>query len=206
MFHDQDDDILEAFEHYEQRLAIKGLPDIPLHAQPLLNGNDAYRALPASFRQRLLTEFFFMTKRLPIRYATFLYKKADFNSLDKLEHRIRRDIVNVLFDHAEYLQQFDLVKIYYDGGQALISKALRGAIDYSLAHNAVVYRPATPTDYRLAQVADLICTIELTAHKYQVHEETPTDKRFFRDSRSFRKNYLKQIRRLSFMNPLKDQK
>lgn len=197
VFHNQDGEIIQSFNKYEQYLAESKLPNIPMHTQPLLNGNGEYQSLPVSFRQRLLTAFFFMTKQLPIKYVTFLYKKSEFNSLNKLEYRIRRDIVVVLLDHAEYLHSFDEVKIYYDGGQAIVSKALRAAVEYSLSHNAVIYRSAIPPNYRLAQVADFICTIELTAHKYQLHEETITDERFFKDSRSFRKNYLKHIRRLS---------
>lgn len=195
VLHDQDSDVASFFSRYENRLRDVALPDIPLHTQPLLNGNDAYRSLAVSQRQRLLNEFLFMVQRLPIRYATLLYKKSDFESIEKLGIRIRRDIVNVLFDHLEFFQGFDVVKIYYDGGQPLVTKALRGAVEYALSKQAVLYRQGEPAAYRLAQTADFICTIELTARKYEKHEETMTDKRFFGTYRSFKKNYLKQVRR-----------
>ena len=40
-----------------------------------------------------------------------------------------------------------------------------------------------------------ICTIELTALKYENHEQTATDERFFGSARTFKKNYLKKVRK-----------
>lgn len=100
-----------------------------------------------------------------------------------------------MFDHLELFQSFDAVKVYYDGGQSLITQAIRGAVEYALSKQAIVYRQGSPTDYRLAQVADFICTVELTARKYENHEQTATDERFFGTARTFRKNYLKQVRK-----------
>ena len=80
VLHDQNSDVASFFARYENRLRDVDLPDIPLHTQPLLNGNDAYRSLVVSQRQRLLNEFLFMVQRLPIRYVTLLYKKSDFES------------------------------------------------------------------------------------------------------------------------------
>ena len=40
-----------------------------------------------------------------------------------------------------------------------------------------------------------ICTIELTALKYENHEQTATDERFFGPLGNFRKNFLKKVRK-----------
>jgi hypothetical protein len=81
--------------------------------------------------------------------------------------RMRQDLVNLLFGNLGWLQQFGKVKVYYDDGQPAVTKALHDAVEYALAAEAVVYRAASPRDYRLAQAADLLCTLELTATKYQ---------------------------------------
>ena len=52
-----------------------------------------------------------------------------------------------------------------------------------------------PGDYRLSQAADLICTFELTALKFEAGEQTRTDERFFGMKGAFRKNWLKKVRR-----------
>lgn len=50
-------------------------------------------------------------------------------------------------------------------------------------------------DYRLEQVADYFCTIELAATKYEAKEFSNTYDKFFGGIGSFKRNWLKQIRR-----------
>lgn len=71
------------------------------------------------------------------------------------------------------------MKVYYDGGQHAATQALHDAVEYAIAHEAVVFRSATLSEYRLSQAADYACAVELTALKYREYEETPTDCRFF---------------------------
>ena len=53
----------------------KGLPNIPLHACPLMNGHDDYEGMDIQDRKRLLQAFFTMLQHLPIKYHTFSYRK-----------------------------------------------------------------------------------------------------------------------------------
>lgn len=108
---------------------------------------------------------------------------------------MKRDLVETLFDNLPYLQSFDAVKIYYDNGQPVVTKALHDAVEYALSKNAIIYKDAKPSQYRLLQLADYICGLELTAIKYSDHCESPTDVRFFGKVGSFKKNYLRKIRK-----------
>lgn len=137
-----------------------------------------------------------MSQRLPIRFHTFCYRVSDFSDADALSKRMRRDIVNLLFDHLAYFQSYEKVKIYYDGARHEVTRALHGAVAYALSKEATVYRDVTYRDYRLFQVADLICTLELTALKYQRNEATKTDLRMFGDARSFRRNVMRKYDRM----------
>ena len=74
--------------------------------------------------------------------------------------------------------------------------SLHDAIEYALASNAVMYKDGSPKDYQLAQVADLICTLELTALKFEANERAKTDDGFFGAFGSFKKNHLKKIRKM----------
>ncbi len=195
VFHEQDDDISRSIGAYESDLRAKGLPDIALHACPLMNGHDEYEGMDIQDRKRLLQSFFTMLQHMPIKYHTFSYRKDEFPGSDALGARIRRDIVNLAFDNLGWLQGFDRVKVYYDDGQQVVTKALHDAVEYALSTEAVTYKDGGPKDYRLAQAADLICTIELTALKLEAKEATKTDDRFFGSFGSFKKNWLKKIRK-----------
>ena len=195
VFHEQDNSISRPIELYENDICTKGLPNIPLHTSPLMNGHDEYAGMDIQDRKRLLQAFFTMFQHLPIKYHTFSYRKSEFTSNAALEAMIKRDIVNLIFDNMSYLQGFDKAKIYYDDGQYVVTKALHDAVEYALSTNAIMYKDGSPKDYRLAQAADLICTIELTALKFEVKEASKTVDRFFGAYGSFKKNWLKKIRK-----------
>lgn len=195
LFHEQDKNINTALDLYEQTLLTKSLPDIPLHASPLMNGNDEYANLDIQKRKQLLQTFFVMLQHLPIMYKTFSYKKSEFESAEKLVSRMKRDIIDLMFDNLDYLHNFGLVKIYYDNGQTSVTNALHAAVEYAFSANAIVYREGAPREYRLSQAADLLCTLELSAIKYTNGEQSKTDERFFGGNQSFKKNWLKKIRK-----------
>ena len=195
VFHNQSNDILNNIAAYEQTLKDKSLPDVPFHASPLMNGNDEYEGFDMATRKKLLAAFASFVRRLPIAYTTLLYEKKLFDTNDALAARMRRDVVTFLFDHLERFQSFDIVKVYYDDGQKIVSQTLRSAVGYALAKDSVLFRSCDVTAYRLSQVADLLCTLELTAHKYENKESTPTDEKVFGGSIAFKTNYLKNARR-----------
>ncbi len=195
VFHDQAKDISGPIALYEAALRQKGLPDVPLHASPLMNGHDDYRGMGIEQRKRMLSAFFMMFQHMPVRYRTLSYVKREVSDRDALTARIRRDIVNLIFDELAYFQSFDAVKVYYDQGQGIVTKAIHDAVEYALSKNAIVYRDASPAQYRLLQVADLLCTLELTEIKYQAHEQTATDEKVFGTHGRFKKLYLRVARR-----------
>lgn len=196
LFHEQGASISPMIKLYEQSLRAKSLPNIPFHASPLMNGNDDYKGMDIQSRKQLFSAFYIMLQHLPVRYATLAYSKSEFVDAKMLTTRMKRDIVNLMFENLDYLQQFDKVKIYYDDGQSVVTQALHDATEYALSSEAVLYRNGSPKDYRLSQAADFICAIELTAIKYQVKEQTKTDERFFGAYGTFKKNYLKKVRKL----------
>ena len=192
--HEQDVDLSLFFSAYEQSLRDRGLPDIPFHSTPLLRGYGDYQDVDVEIRNRLLVSFGAFARRLPITYKTFSYRSDKFVNPTRLRALIRRDLVDFLVENLEYFQSFEHVKIYYDNGQEAVKDAVREAFAYALSKEATVYRNSDYRSFRLAQVADYLCALELTAIKYERHEETETDLRFFGMKGTFKRNYLKKVR------------
>lgn len=195
VFHDQAKGIAAMIEAYEKRLALEGLPDVAFHAVDLLHGHGSYQDLSVEERKRLLIAFSMLVRTLPVTYRTFAYSAADVKSKGELQARMRRDIVNFLFDHLGRFQLFDKVPIYYDGRHQAVTEALHQAFDFALAKDVAVYKDLSHQEKRLAQAADYLCTIELAAMRYAGGAESATYARFFGRPRNFRQNYLKQARR-----------
>ena len=109
--------------------------------------------------------------------------------------RMGRDPSSAMVEHLDFFQSFVDVKVYYDNGQHSIAESLHRAVEYALSKDAVVYRSAQPSEYRLSQAADYICTMELTAIKYAEHTATATDEKFFGKWSDFKKGILKETRK-----------
>ena len=195
VFHEQDNSIVEGIKKYERAVADSGLPLLPFHASPLMNGKDQFKDLDIVERKRMFSLFRVMFRHLPISYKVFVFRTNRYRSLKQIADAMRREIIDFIFENLSWFQRFDAVKIYYDGGQGSVSSALHKAIDYALAKSAVVYKPTTSSDYYLAQAADYICTIEFTCLKYQTSKQTNTDQKFFGGSTAFKKGLLKEVRK-----------
>ena len=52
-----------------------------------------------------------------------------------------------------------------------------------------------PVDYKLFQVADLVCTMELLSEKAENRSFSKSETEFFCSIRDFRKNYLKPLQK-----------
>ena len=194
VLHEQDHDIEQGIGRYQQALVSKGLPDIPFHASPLLNGHGGYEDMELAERKQLLSSFRVFFRHLPIRYSCIVLDARNYQDARAISEAMRRLLVRFLIDKLAYLQGFDAVKIYYDGGQQSVANALHKAIDRTLAKNAVVYRATKPSDYRLCQAADYICTMELTALKFANRASIATDEKFFGSWSQFKKGILKEVR------------
>ena len=196
VFHDQKDSIDDLVVDYERAIKSKGMELVPFHTSPCMNGHDQFENMEIEVRKKHLMHFFVFQRTLPYRYKTFVYRRKEVADPGKFTARFRRDLVVFLTDNLELFQGFDNVKIYYDGGQDMVSKALRAAIDFVLSKNAVIYRNADARDYYMSQVADFICTLELTTVKFEMHELTSTDEKFFGlSSAAFKKLYLRHVRK-----------
>ena len=194
VLHDQSNNLDYSIKLYENSLEQKHLPNIPFHASPLMNKKDNYKCLDMSIRKKLLQSFRIFFRHVDICYHTFVYTNRKYESTSQLSAAMRKDLINFLFDNMEYMQQYEKIKIYYDNGQQSIVNAIHKAMEYSLSKNATIYRYAKQSQYRLAQIADYICMVELTKLKYENKHITKTDEKFFGSWSDFKKGILKETR------------
>lgn len=160
-----------------------------------MTGHDDFEYMDFETRKSYLTLFFISVQKLPITYQTFLYKRKEVGDSTRLAIKMKRDIITLLFDNLEFFQSYDKVKIYYDNGQEIVAHALRGAVEYALSKESVLFRKTNAADFMLAQAADMLCTLELTAEKYRNKEATRTDIKMFGNAHAFKNNYMKAIKR-----------
>lgn len=196
VFHNQSDDLLLSMQQYRNSLSIKQLRASTFHLNPLMRAKLEFAGISVEERRRVLSTFRVFAQKSPYRYVTITHKKSACDwSYDKLSSRIRRSLVSVFRNHLDYFQAFDVIKIYYDNGQSLVTRALHDAVEEALGKTAIEYRDAPPCAYMLAQIADYACGVELAALKYETHKESRTERIFFGTWRTFKKNHLEKLRR-----------
>lgn len=195
VIHNMGERIDSHIRDYEARLRASGLADIPFHAVKLLHGHEGYEGVSAADRKRMLVAFATFVRRLPISYHVFSYTDYDVKDQAQLAIRLETDIGRFLDSRLEELQDFDKVRVFYDGGQHAAGFALKEAFNSAFPVGVVVHERPSYREKRLCQVADYLCSIELAACRYAIGDVSSTYNKFYGDWKSFRANYLKQVRR-----------
>ena len=78
-------------------------------------------------------------------------------------------------------------------GQIELTKILTSV--FSTLYTYVEFRKVRPVDYKLFQVADLICTMELLEEKSTTNSFSRSELDFLGSVRDFKKNYLKHLQK-----------
>ena len=183
VLHDQRENISQEIAYLNERLIYWGFPEHAIHTGPLIRRELFYLNMELDDRKRLFNGLFHFTRRIPVRYAVIMIKKSECADKDALTDKLSRGIKNTISDNMEYFRQFDNIIVYYDNGQIELSNILTTVFQEQFPN--VAFRKVKPIDYRLFQVADLICTLELLNIKFQEKRFSKWEIYFFKDRRSF---------------------
>lgn len=193
VMHDQRHDIHHELTSFDTHLSYNGYINHAIHTGPLIRREDFYANDLIETRRYLFSALFNFARKLPIQYECVKIDKRDCPDDLMLTARISRKLGDILDQHAAFFNSYDHINIYYDNGQTQLSRIITSI--FSSHFLSVEYRKVKPVDYRLFQIADMICTMELLADKADSKSFSKSETEFFDSIRAFRKNYLKWIRR-----------
>ena len=106
-----------------------------------------------------------------------MFEKKEYDTKEKLVSKMALEPALFIRNNLDYFSSFDTVKVYYDNGQTEISQILNVSLNILLSN--VIIKKVYPIDYKLFQVADLLCTIELLNIKYQTKTLSKSETSFF---------------------------
>jgi len=192
VLHDQKADITDEVNRLSERLRTTGQnPEWAIHTGAAVRGEDVYRGTPVGDRRREFSSLFAFARRVPVTYQAFTLRKRESPGRIKLIGAIARELSRFLQANADYLLSFDHVVVYYDNGQAEITFMLNTLLNAFFFD--VDFRRVLPYQYRLFQVADLCCTLELLRAKVDDNQLSRSDLYFFESRRALRKDYLAKL-------------
>ena len=199
VFHNQKHSIKSQIEHLEQHLTGLGFDkNHCFHAGPIIRREADYQNLSISERRRCLNRILTFATSTNISYATISVEKKHISDAIGLTVALSRRLHTFIQNEYDFFMQFDRIVVYYDNGQTELNKLLASIFTVTLPQ--AEFRKVIPADYRLFQVADLFCTLELVQLKYENHIMSKSEEVFFGSMRDMRKNYLKPMLKKHYKN------
>ena len=196
VFHDQKDDISEPLRYLDSGLEQIGFVRGCVHVGPLIRRENEYLHMTKEERSAILRRMMNFTNRCEITQKAFFVEKKQMEDDAELAAKLSKLISNFIRENYSYFLGFDTVKIYYDNGQIEVTKIIVSIFNALL--ETADLRKAFPKDYRLSQVADLVCTAKLTELKMEAKKLSRSESAILGCDRDIRKNLLKPLKRKEF--------
>lgn len=193
VLHNQNTDISKNIKIFDSHLLSLGYQNHAIHTGPLIRRESVYSNDLIEERKRLFNALFNFARKLDFQYCCIKVKKSECPDVITMTSKISKALSDVLRSNESFWNNFNKVIIYYDNGQIELTKILTSV--FSTLYTHVEFRKVKPLDYKLFQIADLICTMELLAKKAENNSFTNSEMEFFDNIRDFKKNYLKHIRK-----------
>lgn len=193
VFHNQADDISGALTMLEKDLSECGFPHHCLHAGPIIRREEEYQFCDLKTRQKLLMKLMAFVRKTDIHYKSVYIEKKHIADSVEATGKLSKKLSEFIRNHYDFFLSFESVKIYYDNGQIEVTRILSSVFNTLLDN--VQFRKVIPSDYRLFQVSDMICTLTLAELKLENHTFSKSEQQFFQDERTLKKNYLKPLKR-----------
>lgn len=197
VFHEQNSDITACLESLEQELGYLGYPHHCLHAGPIVRMESEFKAEDIVIRRKLLMKLMGFIRKVKIKHKSFYIDRRKTDNITDATAKLYKQIGTWVKNNYDHLLDYDIVKIYYDNGQVELSRILASVFNVLLP--AVETKKVIPSEYRLFQVADFICTMKLTELKVETHCLSKQEQRFFGGASGVEKNYLKDLKKYELM-------
>ena len=188
--------IFAQLQQLESSLAGAGFPQHCIHAGPIIRREEEYQYLHIQMRRKMINRLFLFSRTSGISYCSFIVEKRKCQDSVQLTIDLSRKLAAFIMNNMVSLLQYEKIIVYYDNGQVELSRVLASV--FSTLIPSVEFRRVQPSNYRLFQVADLLCTLTLAATKYESHCLSKTEELFFGTQRDFKKNFGKYLEKMLF--------
>lgn len=193
VFHNQDADIQENINYLDTELSHLGLKNLCIHTGPIIRKEEIYKEMDVIERRRIFNKMMAFIRSIDIRYKCFYIEKKHIEDSVDATGKLSKQISQFIRNYYNDFLAFNNVKIYYDNGQVQVSRLLSSVFN-ALLQNPI-FRKVMPANYKLFQVADFICTMELINLKIENNSISNSEMTFFGNLRDLKQNYLKTLKK-----------
>ncbi len=196
VFHDQAVDISLNIDRLEKQLSDCGFADEYIHTHPIIRKEEPYQNLSVDERRRILNKMLRFTMACDISFFNIVVNKNEADDKFRLSARIAKELSRFTRDNLPFFQSFDSIIVYYDYGQQGLGVIINTILNTQFTN--IEFRHASPKRYKLLQVADFICSMELLSLKRKDNNLTKSEASFFYKPNELYKNYIKSVEKKNF--------
>lgn len=189
VLHYQGVDISGNISAFESHLRNLRYTEHAVHTEPLIRRESVYKNNLVENRKQLFNALFNFSRKLDLHYACAKIRKSECPDVTTMTAKLSKAIAEILHSNESFWNSYDRVIIYYNNGQIELTKILTSVFNTLYTH--VEFRKVKPVDYKLFQVADLVCTMELLSEKAESGNFSASEMEFFDNVRSFKKNWMR---------------
>lgn len=191
VLHDQNSDLTNMINGLNQRMSNEGIASHAIHTGPLIRRENHYEFESLTERRHLFNILYFFAIRLPIKYFCIRVNNQSSEGKTVLIDSINKELSRKIDIHMDYWKQFEQINIYYDNGQTELTKIITAVFHSKFPKVSI--RKVSPVDYKLFQVADLICTMESIHNKEVYNQMSHSESVFFGGRQKFKKDYYRKL-------------
>ena len=192
VFHNQENDISRMVEKLDNSLKDVSDKKFAIHTMPLIRREEMYTDMLPNERRAILRKLFFFTKSAPISFKTFVFSKKNFKSFKQLYGHISREMDRFFFEYKKIFSKYDEIIVYYDNGQQTITNLIHTVV--AIHFNNYDIRKVMPVDYRLFQVADMLCSFTVINERAKDRGLPTSEKYVLHSFSDFKKDFLKDLK------------
>jgi hypothetical protein len=196
IFHNQADNINKNIERLDNQLKNCGFEDEYIHTHPIIRKEYPYNNLSIDERRKILNKMLRFAMSCDISYFNIVVNKNEANNKFKLSAKIAKELSQFIKSNLHFFQSFDNIIVYYDYGQQELSVVINTILNTMFSN--VDFRNASPKQYKLLQVADFVCSLELLNQKRENNQLTKSEIKFFYKPNELKKNFIKSIEKKKF--------
>ena len=193
VFHDQNISINDAVVKLDQELSYLNLNNLCIHTGPIIRREEIYAFMSIKERRRIFNKLIAFFRQVNIQYKCISVEKKPADDVIQITSKLSKKMSQFIWDNFEYFLSCETVKIYYDNGQIEVSRILASVFSALIPQSE--FRKVLPKDYKLFQVADLVCTLELVRLKIADGSYSHSEELFIGKQYELNRNYLRFLQK-----------
>ena len=126
VFHDQSKDTSSEIQRLEESMRLLKHSIEYIHTGPIIRKEDIFESYSLDERRKMIYTIFNFAIKCPVQYYTIAIKRKEASDRVQLSGKLGKAINQMLTDHRDFIDSFDKVIVYYDGGQKELSSIPMG--------------------------------------------------------------------------------